>query len=310
MNDAQPVNVLFATDGSAHSRAAESLLAGLHWPRSASVTVVAALRQRWTLLGLGLDSDAEVQDTVMRLQRVARGAAEATAHAAARRLGEAGLATRRVIREGEPSQVVLGVAAEARSHLIALGAKGFDQTNALRLGSTAREVLEAAPASVLVARPGRRDRPARVIVAADGLLDWLTPHAWPIALLPPTAEVTVAKLAVEPDAPGQDEEAELRALEFAEALQARGLKARNVFPQGEPRAELVRLARASQADLVLVGRQPALTVAGAAPQALALAVARYAPCSVLVVQPGSNWTRGPAGASDAQQAARTAAAFA
>jgi nucleotide-binding universal stress UspA family protein len=275
MIDAAPLNVLLATDGSTHSRAAEDLLAGLRWPAGSAATVLAALRERWTFPQLGPGCDSDVHAMLARLKRAAHDEAQATARAAARRLGQAGLATMMVVREGEPGPVLLELAAEARTNLVVLGAKGFSQFNAPRLGSTAWEAVHAAPASVLIARPGPRSRPARVVLAADGLTDWMAPHAWPVALLPPEADLTVASLATA--ANGEGEAADLQAVEFAEALQAQGLTVRNVFPPGEPRAELVRLALAGEADLVIVSGQ-------AAGGQLAPAVAKYAPCSVLVAR--------------------------
>ncbi len=302
MPNREPLKVLLVTDGSAQARAAEALLAGMDWPAGSAATVLATVRQRWTLLGLGLGSEAEVQDTLGRLQRLARGAAEATAREAARRLGQAGLTTLTVVREGEAGQAVLGLASEAQPNLIVLGAKGFDRTNAIRLGPTAQEVVRAARPSVLVARPARRARPMRVIVAADGLMDWLAPDGWPLALLPAGSEVTVAKLAVEAESSNEGEEAELRAVEYGEGLQAHGLAARNVFPHGEPRAALVRLARAAEADLVIVGDHSAPRGGAGMARTLAPAVARYAPCSVLVVRPDQNRPWWPAAAPAATEA--------
>jgi nucleotide-binding universal stress UspA family protein len=303
MGDSAPGNALLVADGSADARAAETLLAGLSWPAGSAAAVLAAVRPRWTLLGLGLDNAAEVRDTLARLRRLAREAALATARDAARRLSQAGLATLTVVREGDAGHVALGFAAEAQPSLIALGAKGFDHVDALRLGPTALEVVRAARTSVLIARPARRPRPARILLAADGLMDWLAPDAWPIALMPVGAQITVAKLAVESEAAGEGEAAELRAVEFGEALQAQGLTVRNVFPHGEPRAALVRLARAAEADLVIVGGQTAPTTGAAPARSLVAAVTRYAPCSVLVVQPDPHGPWWPA-----QAPATTAAA--
>ncbi len=296
MSNIAPVNVLLATDGSPHARAAETLLASLDWPSGSVATVLATVRQRFTLLGLGLGSEAEARDMLARLQRLARGAAEVTAREAARCLGQAGLTTLTVVREGNAGQVVLGLAGEAQPSLIALGAKGFDHANALRLGPTALEVVREARTSVLVARSVRRTRPARVILAADGLMDWLAPDGWPMALMPAGAEITVAKLEVATEAPGGGEEADLRAVEFGELLQAHGRAVRNVFPGGEPRAALVRLARAAEADLVIVGHPTAPMAGAGMARPLAPAVARYAPCSVLVVHPDPN---GPPGSAQA-----------
>lgn len=278
----EPMQVLLATDGSAHSRAAGAVLAALRWPSGSAATVLGVVRQHWSLLGLGLAGPAEVQDTLLRLQRVAVGAAQVAARQAAGTLSQAGLAAVAAVGEGEPGDAIAAFAAEQHVGLIALGALGFSQFVAPRLGSTAWQVLHAAQASVLVARPGARTRPARVIVAVDGLLDGWSADACPFALLPDDVAITIAKLTDE------GETAELRALEFGEALQARGLTVRNAFPLGEPRAELVRLAQATEADLIVVGGR-ALNPPDPEPHGqLATAVAKYAPCSVLVVQPARN----------------------
>lgn len=295
MRELEPVKLLLATDGSAHSRAAEALVAGLRWPAGSSVTVLGVVRQKWSLLGLGLEGPSQVKDTLWRLQRVAVGAAQAVARQAAVELSQAGLAAATAVLEGEPSDAIVALATDLRAQLIALGAQGYSQFAEPRLGTTAWQVLHAARASVLIARPGRRLRPARIVLAADGLLDRLQADAWPISLLPGDADITIAKLAEAADnfrgsageragAASEVEAAEIRALELGEALQARGLTVRNVFPLGEPRAELVRLAHATEADLVIVGGGAAPAKDDEAQARLATAAAKYAPCSVLVFQ--------------------------
>jgi nucleotide-binding universal stress UspA family protein len=254
-------------------------LAALRWPPGSAATVLGVVRQQWSLLGLGLEGPAQVHDTLLRLQRVAVGAAQAMAHQAKDALSQAGLAAVTAVREGEPGDAIAAFAAERHADLIALGAQGFSQFKAPRLGATAWQVLHAAQASVLIARPSTRTRPARVIVAADGLLGSRWAEAWPMALLPADAEVTIAKLT------GEGEAAEMRALEFGEAMQARGQIVRNVFPLGEPRAELVRLAHAAEADLIVVNGGTHDPTDPEPPIQLATAVAKYGPCSVLVVRP-------------------------
>jgi nucleotide-binding universal stress UspA family protein len=261
--------------------------------------VLGVVRQKWSLLGLGLEGHAQVQDALRRLQRVAVDAAEAVARQAVGALSQAGLAAATTVLEGEPGDALVALEAELRADLIALGAQGYSPFAAPRLGSTAWQVLHAAQASVLIARPGRCPRPARIVLAADGLLNWLHADAWPISLLPGDADITIAKLAAAANefegnageragAASEAEAAEVSALELGEALQARGLTVRNVFPLGEPRAELVRLAHAAEADLVIVGGGTASESDDEAQGALATATAKYAPCSVLVVraQPG------------------------
>jgi nucleotide-binding universal stress UspA family protein len=289
------MKVLLAFDGSAHSRAAETLVAGLRWPPGSSATVLGVVRQKWSLLGLGLDGPAQVQDTLRRLRRVSVGAAQAVTSQAVAALSQAGLAVATAVLEGEPGDAIEALAGELRADLIVLGAQGYGPFVAPRLGSTAWQVLHAAQASVLIARPSRRPRPVRIVLAADGLLSWLQAESWPISLLPDDADITIAKLAAAADSLGgstggqagaasEAGAAEVSALELGEALQARGLTVRNVFPLGEPRAELVRLAHTAEADLVIVGGGTASESNDEAQRNMATATAKYAPCSVLVVR--------------------------
>ena len=59
----------------------------------------------------------------------------------------------RLVRIGRPAQVIVDIAAELQVDLIVLGSHGFDVLDRV-LGTTAARVVNHAPCSVLVVRPG------------------------------------------------------------------------------------------------------------------------------------------------------------
>jgi hypothetical protein len=146
---------------------------------------------------------------------------------------------------------------------------------ALELGSSAREpdrVPVRSPAGAVIVAP-----------SADGRLDGLLAFAVPLARRSGT-ELLVARLVAN--------ESELAGAAAALAVRREGLGARTAaFTSDEPDADLVRLASANEADLVLVDAPEAID-APAVPAGLARLLDR-APAHVAVLSPGPS---DPAGA--------------
>jgi nucleotide-binding universal stress UspA family protein len=78
---------------------------------------------------------------------------------------------------------------------------------------------------------------------------------------------------------------------------------------GDPRAEIVRVAREWAADLVVVAARGLGAVATAVLGSVSLAVVRHAPCAVLVVRPDARPLRSAAVAVDGSAGALDAARF-
>jgi nucleotide-binding universal stress UspA family protein len=127
--------VLLAMDGSAMARAAERTVRALPMFRGVEVSVV----------------------TVAGEDDVPAGAS--VAEAAALRLRQSGLIADARIRRGEPAAGILEAARDVGADLIIVGSRGLSGLKRLALGSVSRNVLAAAPVSVLVVRswPPRRD---------------------------------------------------------------------------------------------------------------------------------------------------------
>ncbi len=284
---------LLAADGSPQAAA---LLADLRWTAGTPVSVLGVVVPRWPLIGIGLKTREELHDTAARLRRVNQASARALAVQAAAPLLAAGLAAEVTVREGVPAQAILAGADELRASLIALSAHAFGTAPEGRLGPTARGVVDGATCSVLVARTRRSSGPLRLLVAVDRHTDAAAVRDNLRAIAPvgseAAPEVLVAGLAGW-HAPNHataaelrahqsvEEEVELRALDLGEQIQALGFRVRNVFPPGAPRAELMRLLRAKETDLVVVGPSAAPPQRGG----VAGAALEYAPCSVLVARP-------------------------
>ena len=96
---------------------------------------------------------------------VQRRAAEDVVGVAAKALGRSD-ATQTVIA-GTPWDV-LAERSSANGTLLCVGSHGIGRLRGIVLGSTATEVVHAAPSSVLVGRPGGSDVPRRIVVGVDG----------------------------------------------------------------------------------------------------------------------------------------------
>lgn len=124
--EAAPVGkVLFAADGSPHSKLALDCLISLPWVTDATVHVVA------------VDDGQTV--------------AEDAAGEAERSLAGAGVRTTMAIRSGRPAHEILDEAAKTSPDLVAMGVRGHGGLKTMVLGSTTSAVASSTEHSLLVA---------------------------------------------------------------------------------------------------------------------------------------------------------------
>lgn len=159
--------------------------------------------------------------------------------------------------------------------LLVIGPRGTGLLKSLHLGSTAEWLLAHPPAPLLVARHGREVR--SVVVGVDG-----SPHAQRavrrLAGLPWVQALTVVVLAVED---GRTDTA--AATTWAcELLAGVGARVRPRIVYGRPAHELLIAVDQERADLVVLGTRGLTGLARLNLGSTAGAVARSAPCSVLV----------------------------
>ncbi len=229
---------------------------------------------------------------------------------AERRLQSRGFRVARRVRRGAPARVVPELLAKGNYDLVVLGAKGRSENPYLPTGSVALAVLERhLPADLLLVRERElkrekevttRLRSFPVLFATDGSSRLETAarrfyQLFTIAELRPTA-VAVADL---PDAPalaGMESERRrqlIRELSAAARMWAREAKPHLARPgvrpqaralQGRPATAIIEEALRSRARLLVLGSRGARSPSGPPLGSVALQVARFAPCSVLLVR--------------------------
>ncbi len=145
--------VIVGLDGSADSHQAVCWVADLAGPLGAEVVAVHAL---------GMLDQLEPGGPVVPTQPHRDEIAARAEGPWSAPLSAAGVRHRVVLRDGNPVDVVLGVADEARADLIVLGCRGIGGSPALLLGSTSTQIAQRASCPVtIVPGPARTDEPTQ-----------------------------------------------------------------------------------------------------------------------------------------------------
>lgn len=291
------MNILLALDGSPSSLVARDLVAGLPWPASTTIDVLAAYETPidWS----GGMAPAEWMGEV---DQATRDQLTQDLEEAASPLVERGLTVKRHVVAGRPATEIVAAAQAGGSALVVMGSRGRGPLRSMLLGSVADEVTAHATCPVLVAR-----QPAvtRLVVATDGSAGAeMIPDR--LAALGAFTGVPADVVAVSiPDTPAFElivglytlgderlsrQRRELRqrfadaASRMVERLTAVGVPATGHLRAGDPAHEVLALAREREADLVVTGSRGL----GALDRLLLGSVARnvlhHATASVLVVR--------------------------
>ena len=192
------------------------------------------------------------------------------AQAAGALAGVAAAETR--LLHGKPMQGLLAAAQEVRADLLAVGSHDHSRAAEIMIGGVAGEILHHAHESVLVARPGRREGIASIVVGVDGSPASLGA----LAVASELADRGGARLL--PVAADGGKGVDTVVLDEVPGLERR--------PGNHPVDVLV--AAAEDADLIVVGSRGLHGIASLG--SVSERVAHHAPCSVLVVR-GTALTR-------------------
>jgi len=134
------VRLVLGCDGSATSLLTARAVAARRWPAGSEVAVVVA-DESWLFGALeGPDAQArEVTDATDEVEAIVKGA---------------GLATRRVVRQGDPKRVLVDEARSVGADAVFVGARGRSGLQRVLLGSVAMAVAARAACSVEIVRGG------------------------------------------------------------------------------------------------------------------------------------------------------------
>jgi nucleotide-binding universal stress UspA family protein len=155
------MRVLMATDGSKEAVAACRFLSMLPLTPGSAIQVASVVTDR---LFPGYEVYWTLADQVLRAER---DRAERVAQVAAETLAREGIEVTTAVRSGTPAREILQAAEEFDAGMVVLGSKGLTGLEGFLLGSVARTVAKRCERPVLVARAPRSDL-REVILAVDG----------------------------------------------------------------------------------------------------------------------------------------------
>lgn len=295
------MRVLVAIDGSRQADIAMDLVAGISWPDATTIRLVMAvevsanqLAGPWPSLAVG-ETD--------RLDAEMRCAAEQALAERRPRLERPGVTVESSILEGRPASAIIHETKAMDAELVVVGSRGHGTIESMLLGSVSAEVVDHAPAPVLVARGGRIDR---VVLAWDGSACAARAatlvRGWPIFCRSHVRVVSVADIGTPwwtgfPE-PGSAElvpmlrESEMavrdecgrRARSMKARLVAAGLRAEADPREGDPASQILAAASEAGADLIVLGTHGRTGLARLMLGSVARNVLMHASCSVLIVR--------------------------
>lgn len=298
--EGRAMRVVVAIDGSGPAGLAVDLVADIAWPAGTEILVAEAVESGAGLFGGPWPALALVQAD--RIEAEIRAEADRTVHEARGRLARPGLKVQAVVLRGRAATAIVDRARRMRADLIVLGSRGHGAIESMLLGSVSAEVVDHAPAPVLVAR-GRRIQ--RVVLAWDGStcasLAASLLRTWPIFAGAEVRVVSVADVHVpwtgfpevgSPElmtiyvdaADAARKQHDELAREMTAELQAAGLKAEADRREGDAATEILAAADASKADLIVMGTRGRTGLARFVLGSDARNVLQHATCSVLVVR--------------------------
>ncbi|MFI5042390.1 MAG: universal stress protein [Acidimicrobiales bacterium] len=297
------MRVLLAIDGSEPAAIAIDLVADVAWPTGTEIVVAESVET-----GAGLFGDPWPDLTFAQSDQIEadiRDQAHRKVAQACERLERPGLDIKPVVLRGRPAMAIVDRARAGRADLIIVGSRGHGTIESMLLGSLSAEVVDHAPAPVLVVR-GRRiehivlawdaspcaaraadllctwpifaGSQVRVVSVADAAIPWWTgfPEAGSPELIPTYVEAADAS---------RRQHDEL-AREMTGRLQSRGLTAEVDRRDGDPATEILAAARAARADLIVMGTHGRTGLTRLLLGSVARNVLHHAECSVLVVHEG------------------------
>jgi nucleotide-binding universal stress UspA family protein len=299
------MRVLLAVDGSAPSATARDLLAAVEWPADSELLLLSAIEPVNVLFASPWAP--AVATNIDSLDQQLTQQAESLLEETARLLAQTGCDIERIVVRGRPASAIVERAAAWRADMIVMGSRGHGTIASMLLGSVTAEVVDHAPCPVLVARlpvltravlavdGSECARVAEELVASSGIFERVALEVTSVAPagLPWRTGSAPAMVEAADISSALDVELKLHttiANEAAERLRVAGRRASPLIVQGDPAAELMRVAEDSQAELIVLGTHGRTGLTRALLGSVARNVMLHAHCSVLVVRSQSGLT--------------------
>lgn len=303
------MKILFATDGSAHARLAETFLTRIPGIERVGVDVVSVAQTPAIVAPLTPATGAMMyiqasEELIVSL----REHAQRESSAAVDRLRAAGIHAAARVLEGDPPGTLLLEIERNGYDLVVVGSRGEGAVAGFLLGSVARRLVAYSPCSVLVVRDYEglaaeesvhrlRGKDSLSVIAAvddsDGAargIEWLLAHpGWdeilvvsvePYMVLPPGLDPTLIPL----ELPADTARAEAVAQGIAERLRPAARSTSTVAVLDRPSSAIARIALDRQADLIVVGARGHSGLERFLIGSVSYELATSAPCAVLVAR--------------------------
>ena len=298
------MRVLLAIDGSEPAEVAVDLVADVAWPTGTEIIVAQSVETGAGLFGGPWPDVVMVQSD--QIETDLRDQAHGIVDQVRARLERPGLDVKAVVLHGRPATAIADRARAMRADLIIVGSRGHGTIESMLLGSVSAEVVDHAPAPVLVVRDRRIERivfawdaspcaaraadllctwpifagsQVRVVSVADVEIPWWTgfPEAGSPEMMPTYVDAADASR----------RQHDQLAREMTGRLQSRGFTAEVDRRDGDAATEILAAANASRADLIVMGTRGRTGLTRLVLGSVARNVLHHANCSVLVVHEAS-----------------------
>ncbi len=224
------------------------------------------------------------------------------------------LTIKSLVMEGFPGAEIIRAVKDNQVDLVILGTRGLSNVKRFLFGSTSDWVMREVPCSLLLVREKLSKvtmgkTPAKILLATDGSASALsTVHMLGLLTckIPPKVTVThvVGRPAyLEGDRYWRKGKTEFRPLaeqltkkfkknganhleDISQRVKELNMKVDTVLTQGDPAEEIIKTAERLKAKLLLVGSKGFIESQPAPSGETVRKIARYAPCSVLLLRPG------------------------
>lgn len=150
-----PVRLVIAVDGSSDSELAVNAAASRHWKKGSSARLVTVVDAR---LASASSSDAGAPRWMKKNDRKAREWIVRMSGAFEKKLKASGLTVTTLVKEGDPSHVLVDEAKKWGADCVFIGARGLNLIERFLLGSVSASVAAGASCAVEVVRAGRASK--------------------------------------------------------------------------------------------------------------------------------------------------------